>query len=102
MSTPSGGTSATASPSESLPLISDNDQEKPKGGSGERIPLELDTLIRPVQWVDRLPESPATTTRDGSSTAFLSRRKEWPEVGLMGRLSLGLVAMDFEFVVASC
>ncbi|KAF9787289.1 Cas1p-domain-containing protein [Thelephora terrestris] len=93
MLTPSGRTSATASPSESLPLITDNDQDEPKDGSGERIPFEPDTPIRPVRWVDRLAESPATTTRDASSTAFLSRRKEWPEVGLVGRLSLGLVAM---------
>lgn len=90
--TPSGRTSATASPSESLPLISDNDQDESKDGNGQQMPLEPDTPIRPVRWVDRLAESPATT-RNGSSPTFLSRRKEWLEVGLVGRLSIGLVVM---------
>ena len=91
--TPSGrSTSATASPSESLSLISDSDQDEPKDGSGLRIPFEPDTPIRPVRWVDRLAENPATTARNGNSATFLSG-KEWFKVGLVGKLSIGLVVM---------
>ena len=91
--TPSGrSTSTTASPSESLPLISDNDQDEQKDGNGQRIPPEPDTPIRPVRWVDRLAEGPAVP-RNGGSTTILPRRGEWTKVGLVGRLSIGLVVM---------
>jgi N-acetylneuraminate 9-O-acetyltransferase len=93
MLTPSGrSTSATASPSESLPLISDNDQDELKDGNGLRIHFEPDTPIRPVRWVDRLAESSATTTRNGNPATLLSG-KEWLRVGLVGKLSIGLVVM---------
>jgi len=91
--TPSGrSTSATTSPSESLPLISDNGQDEPKDGKGPRIPFEPDTPIRPIRWVDRLAETSATTARNGNSTSFLSG-KQWFKVGLVGKLSIGLVVM---------
>ena len=91
--TPSGrSTSTIASPSESLPLISDNDQDGQKDGNGQRIPLEPDTPIRPVRWVDRLAEGPGVV-RNGGSATISSRREEWMKVGLVGRLSIGLVVM---------
>ena len=90
MLTPSGrGVSAVASSSESLPLISDNDRDESKN---ERMPPEPDTLIRPVRWVDRLAEG-SPTTRTNDSATFLSEKKEWFEVGLVGRISIGFVVM---------
>lgn len=86
-----GNSSATPSP-ESLPLISPNNREGPKDEEDQEIPVEPDTPIRPVRWVDRLAES-SPTTRNGDSTAFLSGKKEWPKVGLVGKISIGLVAM---------
>lgn len=92
MLTPSGrSTAAATSPSESIPLISDSDQDEPKGENGQRMPPEPDTPIRPVRWVDRLAEN-SPTIRNSDSTAFLSG-KEWPKVGLVGKLSIGLVVM---------
>ena len=85
-------TSTTASPSESLPLISDSDQDGLKDGNSLRVPFEPDTPLRPVRWVDRLAESSATTARNGNSATFLSG-KEWLKVGLVGKLSIGLVVM---------
>ena len=91
--TPSGrSTSATASPSESLPLILPNDQDELKDENGQRILFEPDTPIRPVRWVDRLAES-SSTTRNGDSSTFLSSKKEWLKLGLVGKLSVGLVVM---------
>ena len=81
-----------ASPSESLPLISSNDQDDQKDESGQRMQFEPDTPIRPVRWVDRLAEGPSTT-RTGGSGMFLSRKKVWPKVGLAGKISIGLVVM---------
>ena len=90
MLTPSGrGISAAVPPSESLPLISDNDQDESKD---ERMPPEPDTPTRPVRWVDRLAEgSPAP--RNNNSVTFLSEKKEWLKVGLVGRISIGFVVM---------
>ena len=93
MLTPSGrSTSAVASPSESLPLISSNDQDDQKDEGGQRMQFEPDTPIRPVRWVDRLAEGPSTT-RTGGSAMFLSGKKVWPKVGLAGKISIGLVVM---------
>ena len=92
MLTPSGrSTSAAASSSESLPLISENDQDELKAENGQRIPFEPDTPIRPLRWVDRLAES--SPAGNGDSATFLSGKKEWLKVGLVGKISIGLVAM---------
>ena len=86
MLTPSGrSTSAAASPSESLPLISPNDQDEPKAEGGQRIAFEPDTPIRPLRWVDRLAENPPTK-RDSDPVVFLSGKKEWLRIGLVGRI----------------
>lgn len=91
--TPSGrSTSAAASSSESLPLISENDRDEPRDENGQRIPFEPDTPIRPLRWVDRLADGPSPT-RTGDPAAFMSGKKEWLKVGLVGRISIGLVAM---------
>ena len=91
---PSGrSTSAAPSPSESRPLILENNLGEPKDGDDERIPLEPDTPIRPVRWVDRLAESPTVMPRSSSSATFFSGRKEWLKVGLVGKLSIWLVVM---------
>lgn len=90
MLTPSGrGISAVASSTESLPLISDNGRDESKD---ERMPPEPDTPIRPVRWVDRLAEG-SPTTRTNNSATFLSEKREWLEVGLVGRISIGFVVM---------
>ena len=93
MLTPSGrSTSAAASSSESLPLISEDDQDELKAENGQRIPFEPDTPIRPLRWVDRLAES-SSTAGNGDSATFLSDKKEWLKVGLVGKISIGLVVM---------
>ena len=93
--TPSGRTTAAAaSPSESLPLVSDNERNEPKDENGQRILFEPDTPIRPLRWVDRLAES-SPTTRNGDSATFLSDEKEWLRVGLVGKISIGFVVMWF-------
>ena len=90
---PSGwSTSTAASSSESLPLISLTDQDEPKDKDDQRIPLEPDTPIRPLRWVDRLAEG-SSTTRNDDSAAFLSEKREWLKVGLVGKISIGLVVM---------
>lgn len=93
MLTPSGrSASATASSSESLPLIPQNDQNGSKDENGQRVPFEPDTPIRPLRWVDRLAENPSTT-RNGDSATFLASEKEWSKIGLVGKISIGLVVM---------
>ena len=93
MLTPSGrNTSAAVASSESLPLISGNDQDERKDENGQRMPLEPDTPIRPLRWVDRLAES-SPTTRNGDSATFLSGKKEWPKIGLVGKISIGFFVM---------
>ena len=92
----SGRGSSVATPSpESLPLISPNNQDETKDENGQGMPLEPDTPIRPIRWVDRLAEN-ASTTRNGGSGTLLSPGKEeweWLRVGLVGRISIGLVVM---------
>ena len=91
--TPSGrSTAAAASPSESLPLVSDNERDELKDENDQRVQFEPDTPIRPLRWVDRLAES-SPTTRNGDSEAFLSNKKEWLKVGLVGKISIGFVIM---------
>ena len=91
--TPSGrSTAAAASPSESLPLVSDNERDELKDENDQRVQFEPDTPIRPLRWVDRLAES-SPTTRNGDSEAFLSDKKEWLKVGLVGKISIGFVIM---------
>jgi hypothetical protein len=91
--TPSGRTtSATASPSESIPLISDGDREELKDENGVRVPFEPDTPIRPVRWVDRLAEGSVVTARNGGSGVGLAG-KGWVRVGLVGRLAIGFGVM---------
>jgi len=93
MLTPSGrSASATASSSESLPLIPQNDQNGSKDENGQRVPFEPDTPMRPLRWVDRLAENPSTT-RNGDSATFLASEKEWSKIGLVGKISIGLVVM---------
>ena len=86
-----GNSSATPSP-ESLPLISPANRDELKDEEDQGIPVEPDTPIRPVRWVDRLAES-SPTTRNGDSAAALSGKREWPKVGLAGKISIGLVVM---------
>jgi hypothetical protein len=83
--TPSGRSTSAAPSSESLPLISGNDQDEPKDENGQRIPFEPDTPIRPLRWVDRLAET-SPTTRNGDSATFLSGKKEWLE----GKIGIGV------------
>jgi len=91
--TPSGrSTAAATSPSESLPLVSDNERDEPKDENGQRVPFEPDTPIRPLRWVDRLAES-SPTTRNGDSETVLLGKKEWLRVGLVGKISIGFVVM---------
>ena len=90
---PSGRTASAAAPSsESLPLISDDHQDESKDENGRRVPFEPDTPTRPPRWVDRLAES-SSTTRSSDSAMFLSGKKEWLKVGLVGKISIGLVVM---------
>ena len=86
-----GISSATLLP-ESLPLITPNGRDEPKDENGEEMSPEPDTPLRSVRWVDRLVESPPTT-RNSDSAAFLSGKKEWLKVGVVGKISIGLVAM---------
>ena len=86
-----GNSSATPSP-ESLPLISSNDGDEPKDESGQGTPIEPDTPIRSVRWVDRLAETPPSA-RGGDSATFLPGKKEWFKVGLVGKIAIGLVVM---------
>ena len=91
--TPSGRSTSAAAPSpESLPLISPNGQDEQKDEDGQRILVEPDTPIRPIRWVDRLAESPSIT-RNGDPAGFLSGKEEWLKVGLVGKLSVGLIVM---------
>ena len=86
-----GNSSAMPSP-ESLPLISPINRDEPKDENDQGIPPEPDTPLRPVRWVDRLAES-SPTTRNGDSAGLLSGKKEWFKVGLVGKISFGLVVM---------
>ena len=93
MLTPSGrSTSAAASSSESPLLTPPNDQDEQKDEDGQLIPPEPDTPIRPARWMERLAES-SPTTRSGDPTISLPGKKDWFKVGLVGKISIGLVVM---------